>query len=89
MDRGLCSQYPDNCESCDQENSSFHLLFQCKKFGNLRSEIFMPVGIREFNFSCFLSESRLVHRALVLFGRRLYYAVRDSIPAAPSPTPSA
>ncbi len=48
----------------------------------------MPVGIREFDFSCFLSESRLVHRALVLFGRRLYYAVRDSIPAAPSPTPS-
>jgi hypothetical protein len=33
-----------------------------------------------------LSDSRPVHRAIVVFGRELYFAIRDSLPAAPSPS---
>jgi hypothetical protein len=88
MDKDFCSGYPDVCTRCDQENSSFHVLFQCKQFESLRNDVFRPVGILAFDVSCLLSESRPVHRALVLFGRKLFYTISEMATVTSSPMQS-
>jgi hypothetical protein len=35
LDRMICVSYPEACLTCDQENSSAHILFVCPKFGHL------------------------------------------------------
>ncbi len=82
LDGAVCDSYPSTCDECDQENSSFLVLFQCTKFASLRSFIFEPVGISNFDFDVLCSESRPVQLAVVSFGRKLFAVIRDGNPAA-------
>jgi hypothetical protein len=84
LDGAVCDWYPSTCDECDQENSSFHVLFQCTKFASLRFSIFDPVGISTFEFGVLCSELRPVQLAVVSFGRKLFEAIRDGNPAASS-----
>lgn len=81
MDGAVCEDYPAVCVECDQENSSFHVLFQCPKFEHLRQQSFLPVGISVFDFSCLSSQSQPVHRAITTYGKRLYEYIRASVPS--------
>ncbi len=82
IDGLACDWYPETCETCDQENSSFHVLFQCRKFAVLRNSIFERVEVNVFDFSVICSESRPVQLAVIEFGRKLFQAIRDGNPAA-------
>ncbi len=88
IDRGCCSWYPEVCRLCDQENSSFHVLFQCVKFASLRHEMFSPVNVECFCFDTLVSSERPVQKAIVMFGRHLFDEIRNANPAGLSPVPS-
>ncbi len=80
IDGACCKGYPDTCTACDQENSSFHVMFQCPKFQDLRVEHFSVVEISLFDMSVLASASKDVHHAIVLFGRELFKSIRDRCP---------
>jgi hypothetical protein len=85
MDGGCCEWYPEVCSTCDQENSSFHILFQCVLFSRLRNDIFSSVGISSFCFDTLSSLERPVQKAILLFGRKVYLEIRNANPADLSP----
>ncbi len=85
MDGDCCGWYPEVCVACEQENSSFHILFQCVHFSRLRNDIFLSVGISTFCFDTLASAERPVQDAIVLFGRKRYLEIRNANPADLSP----
>jgi hypothetical protein len=66
-----CASYPDVCEACDQENSSFHVLFLCPHFDYIRAK-FRRVTRRAFALDVFSSDDRDVQSAICIVGREMY-----------------
>jgi hypothetical protein len=71
IDRLRCKAYPDVCVSCDQENTSFHVLFFCPVFDDVRAK-FMRVTGRTFCFASLSSSDREAMTAMCEVGRGIY-----------------
>jgi hypothetical protein len=75
-DGAVCSSYPRICEECDQENSSFHVLFECFLFDGIRSEFFETTG-QVFGFETLESGERDVCFAMTRLARDIFSAIRE------------
>ncbi len=71
-----CINYPAICETCDQENSSVHILFECVLFCLLREEFEEETG-QSFSFALLESEDLDVCRLSVRLGKDLFEAVAE------------
>ncbi len=71
-----CINYPAICETCDQENSSVHILFECVLFCLLREEFETETG-QPFSFALLESEDLDVCRLSVRLGKDLFEAVAE------------
>jgi hypothetical protein len=76
LDSSRCVGYPEICETCDQENSSIHVLFECVDFALLREDFEIEAGM-SFSFDVLELEESEVCRAAVRFGKKLYLAIAE------------
>jgi hypothetical protein len=76
LDSCRCIQYPAICETCDQENSSVHVLFECVLFSLLRDELESTLGT-PFCFEVLESQDREVCRSVISFGKNLFFAIAE------------
>jgi hypothetical protein len=76
IDNLACSSYPVVCQSCDQENSSVHVLFVCPRFSAIRSTVVRETG-REFSVDTLSTSVKREQIRLANFGRELFRAIFD------------
>jgi hypothetical protein len=76
LDSSRCIQYPAICETCDQENSSVHVLFDCVLFSLLRDELDTILG-KPFSFEVLESKDEEVCRSVISFGKNLFFAIAE------------
>jgi hypothetical protein len=74
LDRGRCSRYPRECEVCLSYNSSYHLLFECTKFSDVRSQFFLSTGI-PFEFDCLKIDDKDVTREVAMLGKTIFMKI--------------
>jgi hypothetical protein len=71
IDEGVCRGYPDLCESCDMENSSYHVLFVCPCFDTIRDEFLIAAGVT-FSLDALAHDTSEVQHAICRLGRNLF-----------------
>jgi hypothetical protein len=76
LDGGQCSNYPRICDDCDRENSSFHLLFECFMFEQLRENFAAETG-RELTFDSLKECGREFCHELCKFGKDLFESIAE------------
>jgi hypothetical protein len=77
LDGCVCASYPRICETCDRENSSYHVLFECFLFEQLR-ENFKYVSGFDFTFEILKNDDREVCHEISKFGKLLFEALCQS-----------
>jgi hypothetical protein len=83
IERLRCSRYPSVCDTCDQENSSVHVLFQCPRFCLIRDAFYFSTG-KGFHFSEFASDDWSIQNALCDVGKKLYFEIAATCDSLPS-----
>jgi hypothetical protein len=76
LDGGKCAIYPKICEDCDRENSSYHVLFECFLFEQLRGNFQHVTGF-EFSFELLKTSDRTVCYEMCRFGQLLFESLCD------------
>jgi hypothetical protein len=74
VDKSTCLLYPAYCSCCDQENSAYHVLFQCSLFRDIRDRFRVKAG-RVFEFDVLYVSDRRICCAVVDVGFELFRAV--------------
>jgi hypothetical protein len=69
-----CQDYPSVCEECDQDNTSFHVLFRCPVFQACRRRFFDQTG-QEFCFEVFSAVEVEVQMAICDIGREIFFEI--------------
>ncbi len=78
IDGKACDAYPNYCDCCDQENTGYHILFECSLFADLRAD-FTRRSNRNlvFEFELFGSDCVDVCRLIVATGSMIYDRVKQ------------
>ncbi len=74
IDNLACLNFPDVCVSCDQQNSSAHVLFFCPRFSVLRSTVQRETGC-SFSMDILSTSSRREQIVIARFGRDLFVEI--------------
>jgi exonuclease III len=74
LNSSQCQNYPRICETCDQENSSDHVLFDCVLFSLIRDDFELIIG-EPFSFELLESSDDEVCTEVVRFGKSLFSAI--------------
>jgi hypothetical protein len=77
IDGGVCGSFPEYCSRCDQENSAFHVLFQCILFSSLRQDFARRTAGLSFCYPVLANDSRSVCREIARTGRLIFENVRS------------
>jgi hypothetical protein len=76
LDGGVCSIYPRECSFCLCRNTSWHVLFDCPLFQDVR-EPFESAAGQHFDYSCLISAVPPMPVQVVKLGKELYGRVRE------------
>ncbi len=76
IDQMICSNYPEACQECDQENSSAHVLFVCPKFERFRARLLSEIGV-PFSFDCLATTIRQEQVRIARFAKELFFAIAE------------
>jgi hypothetical protein len=76
LDGGICSDYPQQCYFCECRNTSWHLLFDCPLFCDIRDPFESATG-RKFEYDCLLSDVPPMPVEVARVGRALHRRVRE------------
>jgi hypothetical protein len=72
-----CENYPQYCSVCDQENSGFHVLFECQRLSDVRENFFRSTALL-FEYRALEDDRHFVCREVVKVGRSVFNLVRAS-----------
>ncbi len=76
LDKSACRSYPDFCSFCLTRNTSWHILFDCPVFNDVREGFETELG-RSFAYECLVSSTPPVPKVVVKIGKALYFRVKE------------
>jgi hypothetical protein len=76
LDRGQCSNYPQNCTECDVYNSSYHLLFDCSIFAEERRCFLSSTGV-PFSYEVLTVDDALIAREAAILGKKIFFRLSE------------
>jgi hypothetical protein len=83
IDDRACLNYPDVCERCDMENSSFHVLFVCPDFWDVREKFLDEAGVA-FTLDSLATNDHDAQAAICDLGHRLFAEIAHRCRALPT-----